>query len=245
VRDADDRRRGRSPVDGVECRENLLINHFFHDFKGNISTVIMCIEAVSDGVWGEVTERQKASLGRAGRTCERMIRLINNFRDMTQMEEGVFESEPETVNVGAVLEGIEREIAPVAHERGQLLDFVREGRLPAATFRGALFERVMKSLFEVVLDATRRGGRVIARSGCDGGGLSVDVAFEAIEADEETLGTVFDRLAQTRTGLQLGRGFTLLFCREAVAWMGGRLHLGPWPGRGCRVTIALPLKPAG
>jgi signal transduction histidine kinase len=86
---------------------------------------------------------------------------------------------------------------------------------------------------------------VEARVDADGSArwLAIVVRFEGVTFPPERLASVFDKLTQTREGLQLGRGYTLLFCREAARTLGGDVELRPWDGRGNEVTIRLPLAP--
>ena len=68
---------------------------------------------------------------------------------------------------------------------------------------------------------------------------------EGIEAEPELLDTVFDKGRQAEVGLKVGRGYSMLFCREAAKLLGGTLRLQPWPGRGTRAEVLLPFRDAG
>lgn len=240
----------RTPVsiDGVSSPEFRLINHFFHDFKGGLSTVITSLEALQEGLGGPLDPQQGPWLEKAVHKCQHMVSLINDFRDMTQMEDGEYPREPMTVDVGEAIGRLRRDLEGEAGRRRVTVRFEVPGELPVATFGTDLFPRMLERLAMVMLECTRAMGQLVVEVSNDGSGpartLRVALMSEGVQFAQEVLDTVFDKLAQTDTGLQLGRGYTLLFCRAAAKYLGGDLRLGPWPGGGTRADVAVPLVPA-
>lgn len=233
-------RRPADSIDGIETPGSRLINHFFHDFKGELSTVILCLESVRSGAGGAVTGTQERFLGKAAKNCEHMVALINDYRDTCLMEEGEYPRDVEGLDLGALFEDLRTRYAPYACERGLVLRFIDGGALPRATFRAALLGRALNRLYRVIIDNTRQGGLIASEIKAAGGQLHVDVAWEGIEIDSAQSASVFERGRQTETGLLLGRGFTMLFCRTAAEYLGGALTLNPWAGRGNRIAVRVP-----
>jgi|GEM_PF-1825605 len=234
-------------IDGVTARENRLINHFFHDFKGELSTVLMCLQALNDGLVGDPPgPSQRRWLAHAIDNSRHMVQLINDYRDLTLMEEGAFPLVAERVELGARLEALFAEARAQARERGQDVA-ATQAPLPDVVFGAQLFDRLVRNVLQVALYNSRCGTtlQVDASSVDDEAGRWLDLAvrFEGVTFPAERLATVFDKLAQTHEGLQLGRGYTLLFCHEAARTLGGRLHLSSWEGRGNDVRVRLPLTP--
>ena len=232
-------------VDGVMSRENRLVNHFFHDFKGEISTVIMCLETLKDGLWGELNEKQITWVERAERNCEHMVRLINNYRDYTQMEEGAFPLESEVVDLEKTFIDLHAQCGQRAHDRGQMFVLEKDRALGKVFFRANVFNRLVQNLYELLLEGTRQGGRLLTRVSTPDNRLQIEISYEGVEFDEAQLATTFDKFAQAEVGLQLGRGYTMLFIKGAVNTLGGQIRLRPWPGLGNKVEIDLPLIEVG
>ncbi|HOI09486.1 MAG TPA: HAMP domain-containing sensor histidine kinase [Myxococcota bacterium] len=242
-------RRGEVSIDGVTSPEYKLINHFFHDFKGGLSTVIACIEALQEGLAGPVDPNQQPWLERASHKCRHMVSLINDFRDLTQIEDGEYPREPATVDLAALMGRMREDLEVEAARRRIQVRFDVHGDLPIARFPADLFPRLLTHLATVLLECTRAGGQLVVEVssheiGCRGS-VRVDLFSEGVEFAQEVLDTVFDKVAQTETGLQLGRGYTLMFCRAAAKYLGGDLKLGPWPGGGTRADVAVPLALVG
>jgi signal transduction histidine kinase len=232
-------------LDGVRRMEHRFMNHIFHDFKGAISTALMCLGAIQAGVWGPVNERQNLWLSKAERNLDRLINLINNYRDLLLVSEGSFPATPVEVDLLATAGALRRRIEECSVERGIKPVFHFPEHLPKTVFATDLFERVLHNLSDIVLMNTVEKGRIAARIECGEGEFRLELSFEAVTFDGEMLQTCLDRSAQAEAGLKLGRGYTLLFCKEAVTLMGGRLVLSPWRDIGAIVEIALPLNEAG
>jgi signal transduction histidine kinase len=236
--------RPEAPFDGVTAVESRVMNHFFHDFKGELSTVVMCLDSIRDGL---LCERAHVGcspwLDRAIKKCTHMVRLINDHRDLSLIEEGAWPREPEVVDLAARLIRCRSFMCEEARGRF-VVDVGTRGSVPRVRLPATLFDRLLANVLQVAITSTRRGGklRVEGRSadGFDRPAVTLEVTIEGIEFSREELETVFDKLLQTETGLLLGRGYTLLFCKAAARYMGGDLLLEPAPGLGTRIIIKLP-----
>jgi len=230
-------------IDGVTAYESRLINHFFHDFKGELSTVSMCLQSLRDGLVGESpTPGQARWLDHAVGNAQHMVQLINDFRDLTQLEEGVFVSTRDVVELGPRLHALLAAADHVAAERSLRLA-ARVVELPTVVFDATLFDRLVQDVLQVAVYNARARTCVTFDAGLAAGSagpeLLLTVRFEGPTFPPERLASVFDKLAQTREGLQLGRGYTLLFCRAAARALGGDLLLRSWEERGNELVIRL------
>lgn len=236
-------------IDGVTAPENRLINHFFHDFKGGLSTVIMCMDALREGIEGAVTDGQDRWLAKAERNCQHLVTLIDDFRDLTRMEDGSYPHDSEPLDPTALLEGLSARVAEDAVRRHVRTIFVLPPELPRPRMASPLVPRVLDRLFGVLVDCTRTAGELRATVRIEGTGaapmLVLAVEFEGVGMEDALLQSVFDKFSQTEMGLQLGRGYTILFCRAAARYIQGDLRLSPWPGHGTRADVRLPLAEPG
>ena len=232
-------------IEGVTTPENRLINHFFHDFKGGLSTVIMSMDALRDGIAGPVSEGQDHWLEKAERNCQNLVSLIDDFRDLTRMEDGSYVVEAEPVDPSTIFEQLSTHVAKEAARRRIQAIFELPDGLPGPRVANPLVVRVIDRLYKVLVDCTRSAGLLCTTVHIEGTGdnpvLVMTVQSEGVESDATLLESVFDKLGQTGAGLQLGRGYTMLFCRAAARYIGGDLRLSPWPGHGTRVDLRLPL----
>jgi len=236
-------------IEGVTAPENRLINHFFHDFKGGLSTVIMCMDALREGIEGPVSAEQDRWLEKAERNCQHLVSLIDDFRDLTRMEDGSYSPEAEPVDPAAMFEQLSQNVADEAARRRIRTAFDLPDGLPGPRMASPLVGRSLTRMYGVLVDCTRTGGLLLTTVHVQGTGprpeLVIRVESEGVEADAALLESVFDKLSQAGAGLQWGRGYTLLFCRTAARTPPRDLVLSPWPGRGTRVDVRLPLGQPG
>jgi sensor histidine kinase regulating citrate/malate metabolism len=103
-----------------------------------------------------------------------------------------------------------------------------------------LFQRLLVTLMPMLLENTASRGRLLFKLIARDGVARALVYFEGVETEQRLLDTVFDRLAQTEYGLQLGRGYSMLFCRTTARYLGGDLKLSQWKGHGIKVELFIP-----
>jgi signal transduction histidine kinase len=227
-----------------EAAHDEVVNHFFHDFHGEISTILMCVAAVRDGVGGGVGDEQRKCLERAIDNCDHMVRLINNYRDRMQLEAGTFPCEPEVVPLQRVWDNLRASLARAAERRG--VRFALDAPVVASVrFRAPLFERAMENLLRQTVENTRLGGLASCEVRREGPQLLVRASFEGQDIEPSLAQTVFDPVQQARVGLRLGRGYTLLFCKHALACLGGELRLSVRQNHGGELWARIPFEEAG
>lgn len=231
-------------IDGVRDEEHLVVNHLFHDFKGGLSTVLMCLQAAQHQAGLDPDATGAHWLDRAERTCNRLVGLINNYRDLTQMLEDEFPREPEDVALAAELGALLESLRATARNRAQHLELQVLEAPARVRVTARLLPRLLETLLPHLLDNTASMGRFLLAITADAGTVRLTVHLEGLEVEQSLLDTVFDRVAQTQHGLQLGRAYTLLYCRTAARYLGGDLRLSPWDGHGIELELWFPFTDA-
>ncbi|MBM4395366.1 MAG: HAMP domain-containing histidine kinase [Deltaproteobacteria bacterium] len=233
-------------VDNVADPTHRVVNHFLHDFLGGLSSVIMQIEALRDGTFGEVSPGQDRRLGRAVDDCERMVALIQDYRDATQMLEGAFRPEAEVLEPAQLVADLRAELEATGARRGLVARLSVHGRLPRARVATSLVRRLVVRLVRMLASCTRPGGEMSVEIGVENGDgptrLVVAATAEGVEFDHDALQSTLDEHSQATHGVQIGRGYAMVFALAATRCVGGELRLGPWPGRGTRVDLSVPLE---
>jgi signal transduction histidine kinase len=238
----------RRPVvlDEVTVRTYRLMNHFFHDFKGGLSAILMMVQAIRDGMSGEpLNEDQDRWMARAVKNCQHMVELVDDFRDMSLIDEGRFPPEPEELDLAERLAEIQAEVEQEASARNVTALFAVEGEPGRGRFADTLFERVIRKVLLVILDNTRRGGQLLVDLSLPTARPArfvMDVRYDGTPHRQDELDSVFDGMANTELGLRLGRAYTMRFCWAAARHLGGDLHLETWGKRGNRLLLTLPYK---
>jgi len=108
--------------------------------------------------------------------------------------------------------------------------------------------RMVDNVADNAIGHNRDGGWISVTTGADEhmAHLVVETGGDVLDADQVSqLTQPFRRLGADRTGSDHGSGLGLSIVEAIATAHGGTLDLGPRPGGGLRVSIALPLAPAG
>jgi signal transduction histidine kinase len=112
----------------------------------------------------------------------------------------------------------------------------------------ALLCRMVDNVLDNAIGHNRDGGWISVTTGPDGhvAGLVVETGGDVLDADQVAqLAQPFRRLGADRTGSDHGSGLGLSIVEAIAAAHGGTLGLRARPEGGLRVSVALPLAPAG
>lgn len=229
-----------------ESVDDHVAGHLFHDFKGYLATAMMNLESLRDGLFGELNADQDRCLRRVVLDCERAAMLIDDYRDALLMLDGTYPRGFETIDLGECFEALLTVARLEAEERCVSLLVEVPEDLPRVRARGALLPRLLARAWRATLTCVKRGGAIEVHASIvpapAGGWISVEFLAPTAEWTREQLETVFDRRAQAGAGVQIGRGYTMFFCRTAARHAGGDVTLRPWPGRGTIVRIEVPFE---
>lgn len=227
----------------VEQLKDDLARMAVHDLKNPVSGISMLAQlALRKGQ--ELSPAHRGYLEQIDRTCNEMMRLIQNLLEIAKIEEGKMPVVLEPVALADTADEIVAELAPGAADGRRAVRVALAADLPPAIADRWLLRRVLTNL---LVNAIRHSG-------------SQDVLVDAIVDDvaasvvlrvtdfgrgipEEDQGFIFEKFRSGRRsaiddpGGDTGLG--LAFCRLAVERMGGRIGVSSRPGETV-FSVALP-----
>jgi signal transduction histidine kinase len=220
-------------------------DHLLREFRGEIATVIMQVDAIRAGLAGPVLDLQERWLVKAIQDGRRVVGQIDDYRDLAQMEEGTFGGGRRDIDLSGLVGAFFAEVEQAARGRRATVVVEAAAAMPRARIDGTLLSRTLGRMGRAFVDCARPGDALCLRAAVAGSARSrrlvVELCAPGAELPQDVLDTVFDRAGQERVGLKLGRGYSMLFCREAARWLGGSFRLRPWPGRGTRAVLVVAL----
>ncbi len=215
-----------------------------HELRTPLNCIIGYSEAMGEGLDGPVNPDQTSSLQRISESGRRLLRLIENLLDLSQLEAGRMGFHCTTVR-------IEEAVADVVHQsRGLLRDrpvdlvTALPDPLPPVW---ADADRVRQVLFNLVGNALKF---------TDAGTVSIQVhrphaSFVEVRVSDTGPGvapehqeTVFEKFIQAGGARRGGAGLGLAICREIVERMGGHIRLESILGAGSTFAFTLPVEGA-
>jgi len=193
----------------------------------------------------ETKRREYASLIHA--SGEHLLQLVNGILDMSKIEAGGFEIEPERLSLGPVVDGAVELIAHQAHQRGVLIRRQIAPVLPEVLADRRACRQIVLNLVSNAVKFSHTGGAVVvsAQASLDGVTIAVsDTGIGIAAEDIPRLGTPFMQAESTYDRRYEGTGLGLSIVKGLVELHGGRMAIESELGRGTTVCVTLPAAPA-
>jgi two-component system phosphate regulon sensor histidine kinase PhoR len=176
------------------------------------------------------------------RHSERLSRLVEDLLELSRLESGKFTLEPESLDVGALVAKLCRELEPRLRECGISVRIDSEGA-PRAFADARAVEQILQNLLDNALKYSDRDREIGVRVRADGAVVRVDVADQGIgipEADRARIFERFYRVDRGRSREQGGTGLGLSIVRHLVQASGGDVWVESTPGVGSTFSFTLP-----
>jgi signal transduction histidine kinase/CheY-like chemotaxis protein len=175
-----------------------------------------------------------------------LLNLINDVLDLSKIEAGHLQLDPQPVSIAQLLEPVREAFLPVADQKGLALRFEVTPDAPAAIVTDAMrLQQVLRNLLSNALKFTEHGEVVLTAHNGQSETVSFTVRDTGIGISEEQQKVIFEAFRQadgTTSRKYGGTGLGLSICRELAALLGGSIDVVSRPGEGSAFTLRLPLK---
>jgi CheY-like chemotaxis protein len=180
-----------------------------------------------------------------------LLSLINDILDLSRIEAGHVDLEPETVSAAGVLEPVRQMFEPIAAEKKlQFRVDIHEDAPAAFVTDAAKLQQVLKNLLANAFKFTEQGEVVVTVQAAGEGRLAFAVRDTGIGIPPPHQAVIFEAFRQadgTTSRKYGGTGLGLSISRELVRLLGGELRVESAVGEGSTFTaeICADLRPIG
>jgi signal transduction histidine kinase/CheY-like chemotaxis protein len=201
----------------------------------SLYTATLKLQAAS-GVTGEIVTH-------IDHAVDSLSALVESLLDISRLDAGVVQVEPQSMSVRALLQRIEASYRPVAREKG--LQFSVEAEDALVHTDPVLLERLMRNLVDNAFKYTASGGVTLhaevagpaARIAVRDTGPGIPVA------ERERVFEEFYQIGNPERDRARGLGLGLAIVRRLAQLLGLDVKLESEPGRGATFTVSVPLAP--
>ena len=200
-------------------------------------------ELLFDGKLGPVAADQADVLGDILSSARHLLQLINDVLDLSKVEAGRMEFNPERCNLEKLALEVRDVIRPLAEKKSLQLTSEIPPDLTANIDPGR-FKQVLYNYLSNAVKFTPDGGSVILRIAReDGKAFRLDVKDTGIGISADEVSRLFQEFAQLPNSRQAGQGtgLGLALTRHIVEAQGGTVAVHSEPGRGSVFSATLPL----
>jgi signal transduction histidine kinase len=222
-------------------------NRFYAAMSHELRTPINAIMGYNDlllaSVYGRLAEQQELAIERSQRAARHLRELVGDILDISRIELGKFDVQPETVDLPRLVEDLFAAVRPLADGRGSTLHLM-SGDVPCRVVSDP--RRVRQVVLNLLSNAIKFGdGKPVwVRCGRSSeGGVEVEVVDGGGGISPEDLGRIFEDFVQLETeviGGAEGTGLGLPISRRLAHLLGGRLEVSSTVGLGSTFRLVLP-----
>jgi signal transduction histidine kinase len=220
-----------------------------HELRTPLNAIAGHVQLIQLGIYGPVTDEQRAALDRIGRSQRHLLGLINDILNLARIEAGRVEYRITTVRVADVLTEIAPMIEPQIRTRS--LQYRVALPTPEVTVRAdrEKLEQILLNLLSNAAKFTPAGGSI--EVSCVTHQDRSDLVFirvtdTGIGIAEDKLASIFEPFVQVNAGhtrAAEGTGLGLAISRDLAVGMGGDLRARSVVGKGSSFTLTLPAAP--
>ena len=217
-----------------------------HEFRTPLTSIRYLAELLERGRVRDEERKQQYFRTISGES-ERLNRLIENILDFSKIEAGMKEYQMEEADIAALSRDVaSRLLEQPAYSRVSLKTEIADG-MPKISIDP---EAVSRALFNLLDNAAKYSGhnpQITLRAWSEAGEVCLQVEDNGIgirPRDQKRIFEKFYRSASAMAGDVKGSGIGLTLVDHIVKAHGGRVGLESELGKGTKVTIRLPVRPA-
>ncbi|MES0363077.1 MAG: ATP-binding protein [Desulfobacteria bacterium] len=232
-------------VDAMDHLRADFLSMVSHELKSPLSSLLMQISVILDGLAGELSPKQTDMLGKAKEKTKGMITLVNDILDYRRLKEGKSIQKIEALNLAEVLQHTVELMRLSADEKGIELTPEIAEELPSFSGDRGGVEAIFVNLISNAIKYTPKGGKVKVSLNKEGKGIRLMVVDTGIGISEEDIEQIFEkfyRIKTEQTRRISGSGLGLSIVKGIVEAHGGAVHVESEVGNGTTFIVSLPGK---
>lgn len=232
-----------TPLKDLDRMKSEFVAMVSHELRSPLAVIRQQIEVLLAGMAGELNQRQRELLGRAGRRVEGLLELIKNLLDLARIEAGRIVDRREALDLGPLLREVVAIYKEMAEGKAQGLSCETPKEPLWVVGDGAALEEVFCNLLSNAVAYTPEGGQIKVCLAKRGGYVCVEVSDTGVGIPQECIPRIFDKFYRVRdeaTREVVGTGLGLPIVKGIVEAHLGAVEVESTPGKGSTFRVLIP-----
>nr|WP_280520055.1 response regulator [Rhizobium cremeum] len=250
-RQRDNLERSKDAIE-AKAKEVELASRYKSDFLANMShelrtplnSSLILAKLLADNSEGNLTAQQVQFAQTIQSSGNDLLNLINDILDLSKIEAGHVEINPEAVSIERTINGLRHMFEPLAANKGLKLDVSVAASVPAVIHTDPQrLEQVLKNLLANAVKFTEKGSVSLGVSRHGDNEVAFAIKDSGIGIADEQQKRIFEAFHQADSTISRkfgGTGLGLSISRELVRLLGGRFQLQSQLGQGSTFTVIIP-----
>jgi signal transduction histidine kinase len=225
--------------------KSQFVSSMSHELRTPLNAIIGLTEMMVKNAARFGIEKAQEPLQRVNRAGTHLLGLINQVLDLSKIEAGKLELNPQTVQLAPLINEVIGTAGQVAEQNKNRLVVDAPENLGALTVDPMRLRQILLNLLSNACKFTKEGEvKLVARKVANGGNwIELAVADTGIGMTPEQQAKLFEEFTQAdATTAQRfgGTGLGLALSRKLARMMGGDVTVASEPGKGSVFTVRLP-----
>ena len=223
-------------------RENF-ITLVSRQLRSPLTSVKQHFAVLRDGMAGEVTDKQKEIIEKAGKYIDSLLQLIDDWLDMSRIEAGKIVEQFEPIAPAAILSEILEVLKPQAERKNVALELNSDEKPLLVNGDAKCPKEAFLNLMSNGINYNHEGGKLTVSVREQGDDVVVDISDTGIGISQENLPFIFDeffRVKNRETQHITGTGLGLPIAKRIIEAHNGCIKVVSEVGKGTTFNILLP-----
>ncbi|MBI2505832.1 MAG: response regulator [Candidatus Latescibacteria bacterium] len=215
-----------------------------HELRTPMNAIVGFSKIVYRKAQGLLPARQLENLERILQSAEILMNLINDILDLSKIEAGKLEIQPERFPVKALVEGCLSTMTPMVKSGVELRAEV-SGDLPPVYTDLSRLRQILINLLSNAAKFTEKGNITVAARPAGPDHFALSVTDTGIGIPAQALDYIFEEFRQvdgSTTRKYGGTGLGLSISKKLAQMLGGTIQVESEVGKGSVFTLTLPLQ---
>lgn len=218
-----------------------------HELKTPINVILGYLELLHDGIYGDVSEKQREILQTLSKQANTLTRLVKRLLDISRFEASGGKLDVRRVDLQKLLTTLESSFSVLAAQREISFSINHGDGLPGTVLWDEdRINEVLGNLISNAFKFTPRRGKVAIAVTPDAGRVSINVQDSGVGISADQLPRIFDKFYQADNQAQAatkGTGLGLAIAKGIVEAHGGEIFVESQVGEGTTFLVTLPVEP--
>jgi len=213
-----------------------------HELKTPLASSDFSLKLLEDARVGQLTDDQKALVVQLKNDNQRMLRILSELLNMSQVEAGRLQLINQPVSPYSIIDASMEAVSAAMKEKNITVEKHVAEALPDAEADPDKIGWVLNNFFTNAVKFSPEGGTVVLNVAEKEGEICFSVTDHGAGIELAYLDRIFERYFQVpgRTDKK-GSGIGLAICKEIVEAMGGSVWVSSKPGEGSTFGFRLPV----
>ncbi|MCW7541571.1 response regulator [Aquabacterium sp. A7-Y] len=232
-------------LEAANRHKSEFLANMSHELRTPLNSALILSKLLADNKDGTLSSEQVRYAASIHSANNDLLTLINDILDLSRIEAGHVEVNPEALPLDTLLQRLKDTFAPIAQNRGLHFGIEVASNAPSTLLSDPQrLQQVLKNLLSNAFKFTEQGEVVLSVAPAGAGRVKFAVRDTGIGIAEQQHDVIFEafRQADGSTSRKYGgTGLGLSISKELAELLGGGITLQSTPGQGSTFTFELPV----